>query len=97
MGLAVSSMHYTAMAALRVDLHAEHTALSGATALQFILPLTIGMAAFLCITSVMIAVSPIDEDPVATSVPALDSTVETTDTWTWRTPLERQDSGRRRR
>jgi NO-binding membrane sensor protein with MHYT domain len=97
MGLAVSSMHYTAMAALRVDLHAEHTALSGATALQFILPLTIGMAAFLCITSVMIAVSPMDEDPVATSVPALDSTVETTDTWTWRTPLERQDSGRRRR
>ena len=97
MGLAVSSMHYTAMAALRVDLHPEHTALSGATALQFILPLTIGMAAFLCITSVMIAVSPIDEDPVATSVPALDSTVETTDTWTWRTPLERQDSGRRRR
>jgi hypothetical protein len=65
--------------------------------LQFILPLTIGMAAFLCITSVMIAVSPIDEDPVPTSVPALDSPAETTGTWTWRTPLERQDSGRRRR
>ena len=97
MGLAVSSMHYTAMAALRVDLHPEHTALSGATALQFILPLTIGMAAFLCITSVMIAVSPIDEDPVPTSVPALDSPAETTGTWTWRTPLERQESGRRRR
>ena len=97
MGLAVSSMHYTAMAALQVDVHAEHTALSGATALQFILPLTIGMAAFLCITSVMIAVSPIDEEPVPTSVPALDSPAETTGTWTWRTPLERQDSGRRRR
>ena len=97
MGLAVSSMHYTAMAALQVDVHAEHTALSGATALQFILPLTIGMAAFLCITSVMIAVSPIDEEPVPTSVPALDSAAETTGTWTWRTPLERQDSGRRRR
>lgn len=62
MGLAVSSMHYTAMAALRVELDPSLSVLSGATAGEFIFPLALGMMSLLFITSVIIAVSPIDDE-----------------------------------
>jgi NO-binding membrane sensor protein with MHYT domain len=61
MGVAVSAMHYTAMAALRAGIDDGGAVLSGATAMEFIFPLSLGMAGFLLITSVFIAVSPVDD------------------------------------
>jgi NO-binding membrane sensor protein with MHYT domain len=43
MGMAVSGMHYTGMAAIRVRLHENHTAVSGAEPFTFLLPLVLGV------------------------------------------------------
>jgi NO-binding membrane sensor protein with MHYT domain len=60
MGVAVSSMHYTGMAAVSADL-AERTApVTGATAMEFVVPLTIGLGAVLLLAFTVIAVSPIE-------------------------------------
>ncbi|MGH8824726.1 MAG: MHYT domain-containing protein [Jiangellaceae bacterium] len=69
MGVAVSAMHYTAMAALRAGIAEADATLSGATAMEFIFPLSLGMAGFLLVTSVFIAVSPVDdyEAPIETA------------------------------
>jgi hypothetical protein len=44
MGVAVSGMHYTGMAAMSVRLDTVHGTLDGANALQFLLPLIIGIS-----------------------------------------------------
>lgn len=61
MGLAVSSMHYTAMAAVSVDLAATSGTVSGATAMEFLFPLSVGIGAVLFAAFTIVAVSPIDD------------------------------------
>ncbi|MGH3310678.1 MAG: MHYT domain-containing protein [Streptomyces sp.] len=58
MGLAVSSMHYTGMAAVDVRLTPGQAALPGATATEFIFPLTVVLGSFLFLTSAFVALSP---------------------------------------
>ncbi|MFF4486387.1 MHYT domain-containing protein [Streptomyces sp. NPDC001544] len=58
MGAAVSSMHYTGMFAVRVHVTPSGQVLPGATAMQFIFPLTVGLGSYLFITSAFVALSP---------------------------------------
>ncbi|WP_236244821.1 MHYT domain-containing protein [Streptomyces sp. CC210A] len=58
MGAAVSSMHYTGMAAVTVEVSPSAEPLTGATAMQFIFPLAVGLGAYLFITSAFVALSP---------------------------------------
>ncbi|MET7685026.1 MHYT domain-containing protein [Streptomyces sp. NPDC005423] len=58
MGAAVSSMHYTGMLAARVHVRPSGAALPGATAMQFIFPLTVGLGSYLFLTSAFVALSP---------------------------------------
>ncbi|WP_432165406.1 MHYT domain-containing protein [Streptomyces sp. bgisy031] len=58
MGLAVSSMHYTGMAAVTVDVHASSAPLPGASATAFILPLAVVLGSFLFLTCAFVALSP---------------------------------------
>jgi NO-binding membrane sensor protein with MHYT domain len=58
MGAAVSSMHYTAMFAVSVDVTPSGLALPGATAMQFIFPLAVGLGSYLFLTSAFVALSP---------------------------------------
>lgn len=58
MGGAVSSMHYTAMWAVRVEVAPSGEALPGATAMQFIFPLAVGLGSYLFLTSAFVALSP---------------------------------------
>ncbi|MFC8130764.1 MHYT domain-containing protein [Streptomyces sp. NPDC057302] len=58
MGLAVSSMHYTGMAAVTVDVHAGTAPLQGASATAFILPLAVVLGSFLFLTCAFVALSP---------------------------------------
>ncbi|MFD9609919.1 MHYT domain-containing protein [Streptomyces sp. NPDC059083] len=58
MGAAVSSMHYTGMLAVRVDVAPSPAALSGASLMQFIFPLAVGLGSYLFITSAFVALSP---------------------------------------
>lgn len=58
MGAAVSSMHYTAMFAVRVHVTPSDEVLPGATAMQFIFPLAVGLGSYLFITSAFVALSP---------------------------------------
>ncbi|MFE2735135.1 MHYT domain-containing protein [Streptomyces sp. NPDC059349] len=58
MGLAVSSMHYTGMAAVAVDVHASNAPLPGASATAFILPLAVVLGSFLFLTCAFVALSP---------------------------------------
>ncbi|MFF9815644.1 MHYT domain-containing protein [Streptomyces sp. NPDC014006] len=58
MGAAVTSMHYTAMFAVSVHVTPSDTALPGATAMQFIFPLAVGLGSYLFITSAFVALSP---------------------------------------
>ncbi|MET9378543.1 MHYT domain-containing protein [Streptomyces sp. NPDC002992] len=58
MGAAVSSMHYTGMAAVRVEVVPSAASLPGATAMQFIFPLAVGLGSYLFITSAFVALSP---------------------------------------
>ncbi|MEE1820493.1 MHYT domain-containing protein [Streptomyces sp. NPDC004288] len=58
MGAAVSSMHYTGMLAVRVDVAPSAAALSGASLMQFIFPLAVGLGSYLFITSAFVALSP---------------------------------------
>jgi len=63
MGIAVSAMHYTGMAAVRVDLGTAGAAVGGATPMQFIFPLTVGLGSYLFLTSAFVAIS---RNPAAT-------------------------------
>jgi NO-binding membrane sensor protein with MHYT domain len=58
MGAAVSSMHYTGMFAVRVHVTPSGQVLPGATAMQFIFPLAVGLGSYLFITSAFVALSP---------------------------------------
>ncbi|NEB74082.1 hypothetical protein G3I40_02325 [Streptomyces sp. SID14478] len=58
MGGAVSSMHYTGMIAVSVRVSPSPVALSGATAMQFIFPLAVGLGSYLFLTSAFVALSP---------------------------------------
>ncbi|MEU1460378.1 MHYT domain-containing protein [Streptomyces sp. NPDC005727] len=58
MGAAVSSMHYTGMFAVRVRVTPSGDVLPGATAMQFIFPLAVGLGSYLFLTSAFVALSP---------------------------------------
>ncbi|MFE5400320.1 MHYT domain-containing protein [Streptomyces sp. NPDC056580] len=58
MGAAVSSMHYTGMFAVRVRVTPSGDPLPGATAMQFIFPLAVGLGSYLFLTSAFVALSP---------------------------------------
>ncbi|MER6459308.1 MHYT domain-containing protein [Streptomyces sp. NPDC001288] len=58
MGAAVSSMHYTGMFAVSVHVTPSAAALPGATAMQFIFPLAVGLGSYLFLTSAFVALSP---------------------------------------
>jgi NO-binding membrane sensor protein with MHYT domain len=58
MGAAVSSMHYTGMIAVSVRVSPSGEALPGATAMQFIFPLAVGLGSYLFLTSAFVALSP---------------------------------------
>ncbi|MEU6194604.1 MHYT domain-containing protein [Streptomyces sp. NPDC047061] len=58
MGLAVSSMHYTAMYAVSVNLRPSSAELPGATATEFLFPLAVLLGSFLFLASAYVALSP---------------------------------------
>ncbi|MFF0156860.1 MHYT domain-containing protein [Streptomyces sp. NPDC005263] len=58
MGAAVSSMHYTGMFAVSVRVAPSGAPLPGATAMQFIFPLAVGLGSYLFLTSAFVALSP---------------------------------------
>lgn len=58
MGLAVSSMHYTAMYAVSVSLAPSSAALPGVTPTEFIFPLAVLLGSFLFLASAYVALSP---------------------------------------
>ena len=58
MGVAVSAMHYTGMAAVHVDMHPSDAMVSGATPMQFLFPLTVVFGSYLFLTSAFVAISP---------------------------------------
>ncbi|MFE9863895.1 MHYT domain-containing protein [Streptomyces sp. NPDC005506] len=58
MGAAVSSMHYTGMMAVGVRVIASDVALPGASTMQFIFPLAVGLGSYLFLTSAFVALSP---------------------------------------
>ncbi|MEV8585828.1 MHYT domain-containing protein [Streptomyces sp. NPDC051180] len=58
MGAAVTSMHYTGMFAVRVEVAPSAEALPGATVMQFIFPFAVGLGSYLFITSAFVALSP---------------------------------------
>jgi NO-binding membrane sensor protein with MHYT domain len=66
MGLAVSSMHYTAMYAVSITLSPSGAALSGATATEFIFPLAVVLGSFLFLASAYVALSPTGKHHEAT-------------------------------
>ncbi|GAA0690074.1 MHYT domain-containing protein [Kitasatospora atroaurantiaca] len=65
MGIAVSCMHYTGMAAVHVHMHPARTDLGGATPMQFIFPLAVGLGSFLFLTSAFVALSPTAQERAA--------------------------------
>lgn len=58
MGAAVSSMHYTGMFAVSVHVTPSGSVLPGATAMQFVFPLAVGLGSYLFLTSAFVALSP---------------------------------------
>jgi NO-binding membrane sensor protein with MHYT domain len=58
MGAAVSSMHYTGMLAVTVDVAPSGGHLPGATPMQFIFPLAVGLGSYLFVTAAFVALSP---------------------------------------
>ncbi|MEU6772588.1 MHYT domain-containing protein [Streptomyces sp. NPDC046759] len=67
MGAAVSSMHYTGMFAVSVRVDPSGEALPGATAMQFIFPLAVGLGSYLFITSAFVALSPTADEREASA------------------------------
>ncbi|RSS37810.1 MHYT domain-containing protein [Streptomyces sp. WAC08241] len=58
MGAAVSSMHYTGMLAVSVEVAPSGAALPGATVMQFVFPLAVGLGSYLFLTAAFVALSP---------------------------------------
>jgi NO-binding membrane sensor protein with MHYT domain len=67
MGGAVSSMHYTGMMAVSVRVSPSGEALPGATAMQFIFPLAVGLGSYLFLTAAFVALSPMSGRPAASA------------------------------
>ncbi|MBL1082853.1 hypothetical protein JK359_12815 [Streptomyces actinomycinicus] len=67
MGAAVSSMHYTGMFAVSVRVEPSGDLLPGATAMQFIFPLAVGLGSYLFITSAFVALSPTADEREASA------------------------------
>ncbi|UFR05993.1 hypothetical protein KBP30_34600 [Streptomyces sp. Go40/10] len=67
MGAAVSSMHYTGMFAVSVSVDPSGDTLPGATAMQFIFPLAVGLGSYLFITSAFVALSPTADEREASA------------------------------
>ncbi|GGW43585.1 membrane protein [Streptomyces lucensis JCM 4490] len=67
MGAAVTSMHYTGMFAVRVRVDPSGETLPGATAMQFIFPLAVGLGSYLFITSAFVALSPTADEREASA------------------------------
>ncbi|MEU1196348.1 MHYT domain-containing protein [Streptomyces sp. NPDC005813] len=67
MGGAVSSMHYTGMMAVGVRVSPSAGTLPGATAMQFIFPLAVGLGSYLFLTSAFVALSPTSEEREASA------------------------------
>ncbi|MFI9326906.1 MHYT domain-containing protein [Kitasatospora sp. NPDC052868] len=65
MGLAVSCMHYTGMAAVHVRLEPARTGLGGAAPMEFVFPLAVGLGSFLFLTSAFVALSPTAQERAA--------------------------------
>lgn len=65
MGIAVSCMHYTGMAAVHVHMHPERADLGGATPMQFVFPLAVGLGSFLFLASAFVALSPTAQEHAA--------------------------------
>ncbi|AVZ76814.1 hypothetical protein SLUN_36185 [Streptomyces lunaelactis] len=65
MGAAVSSMHYTGMLAVSVQVEPSGGELPGATAMQFIFPLAVGLGSYLFVTSAFVALSPTERERAA--------------------------------
>ncbi|MEU1039281.1 MHYT domain-containing protein [Streptomyces sp. NPDC005551] len=59
MGLAVSGMHYTGMAALRVHLHGAASTPPGDSPAALLAPMMIGPLAFLCLAGVVVMFDPL--------------------------------------
>ena len=80
MGAAVSSMHYTGMLAVAVDVAPAGGHLPGATAMQFIFPLAVGLGSYLFVTAAFVALSPTAGERAAyfTAEQATDNGPETT-------------------
>jgi NO-binding membrane sensor protein with MHYT domain len=66
MGAAVSSMHYTGMASVSVTVTPSTVPLAGASAMQFIFPLAVGLGSYLFLTSAFVALSPTEQERAAT-------------------------------
>jgi NO-binding membrane sensor protein with MHYT domain len=64
MGLAVSCMHYTGMAAVHVQLDPARTGLGGASPMEFVFPLAVGLGSFLFLASAFVALSPTAQERV---------------------------------
>ncbi|MEV7184804.1 MHYT domain-containing protein [Kitasatospora sp. NPDC093102] len=64
MGLAVSCMHYTGMAAVHVQLVPTRTGLGGASPMEFVFPLAVGLGSFLFLASAFVALSPTAQERV---------------------------------
>ncbi|MEO3826297.1 MHYT domain-containing protein [Actinomadura sp. B10D3] len=62
MGIAVCGMHYTGMAAMRVEAHHGTGSPSGAGAIDFVLPLVVGVGVVATVLLLIIAMSPTEED-----------------------------------
>ncbi|MFJ4715325.1 MHYT domain-containing protein [Streptomyces sp. NPDC088785] len=78
MGGAVSSMHYTGMLAVSVRVAPATAPLSGASAMQFVFPLAVGLGSYLFLTSAFVALSPTERErdaPAPAPHPLEDSTV----------------------
>ncbi|MFD3947165.1 MHYT domain-containing protein [Streptomyces sp. NPDC058579] len=58
MGVAVSSMHYTGMGAVMIELAPRRTVLDGVTATEFVFPLAVVLGSFLFLASAFVALSP---------------------------------------
>jgi NO-binding membrane sensor protein with MHYT domain len=58
MGLAVSGMHYTGMAALSIHLHGSASTPGGDSAAALLAPMMIGPLAFLCLAAVVVMFDP---------------------------------------
>ena len=58
MGVAVTCMHYVGMAAVHVRMAPARTDLDGATPMQFVFPLAVGLGSFLFLTCAFVALSP---------------------------------------